>query len=279
MAVIPWTLPKTASEQGILRPRTGRFALRRIAPAADLAYLVERHWVVAWDLRGEPDHVVELLPHPCFNLVFTDAGGILTGVGTVKSRHPLSGKGQNFGVKLRPGAGPGLTGRPAAEFTDRVVPLAAVFGPPAADLAAGVPSAPDDLSRVRLVEAFLRDRLPPLDPQAQQVALIVHAMLHSDGTERVEQVAARFGWSVRTLQRLFRRYVGVSPKQVLRKYRLHEAADRLSDGDRPPWAELAAGLGYADQSHFIRDFSAAVGATPAEYAAACEADLVHLEAV
>jgi AraC-like DNA-binding protein len=69
------------------------------------------------------------------------------------------------------------------------------------------------------------------------------------------------------------------PTQVLRRYRLHEAADRLSDGDRPPWAELAAELGYADQSHFFRDFSAAVGATPAEYAAACEADLVQLEAV
>ncbi|MGH3716124.1 MAG: DUF6597 domain-containing transcriptional factor [Micromonosporaceae bacterium] len=278
MAVIPWTLPRTVSEQGILRPRAGRFTLRRIAPAPELAHLVERHWVVAWDLRGEPDHTVELLPHPCANLVFQSGGAILTGVGTEKSRHPLSGAGQTFGTKLRPGAAPGLIGLPMSELTDRALPLSAIFGQPADQLAAAIGAADSDTARARLVEDFLRVRTPPHDPQAQTVGRIVHDMLHSDGTQRVEQVAAGAGWSTRTLQRLFRHYVGVSPKQVLVRYRLHEAADRLSDGDRPDWALLALELGYADQAHFIRDFHAAVGCTPAAYAAACATDLAQAEA-
>ncbi|MEV0611627.1 AraC family transcriptional regulator [Polymorphospora rubra] len=42
------------------------------------------------------------------------------------------------------------------------------------------------------------------------------------------------------------------------------------DGRRPAnWSEVAADLGYFDQSHFIRDFAAAVGMTPAAYADAC----------
>jgi AraC-like DNA-binding protein len=36
-----------------------------------------------------------------------------------------------------------------------------------------------------------------------------------------------------------------------------------------PWAEVAAELGYFDQSHFIRDFTAAIGLTPVAYAQAC----------
>ena len=75
--------------------------------------------------------------------------------------------------------------------------------------------------------------------------------------------------SARTLQRLFRRYVGVGPKWVLQRYRLHEAAERIADGYDGDWAALALDLGYFDQAHFIKDFKALVGCSPAEYAAAC----------
>jgi AraC-like DNA-binding protein len=58
----------------------------------------------------------------------------------------------------------------------------------------------------------------------------------------------------------------VSPKWILRRYRLHEAAEQLK-GKRPPLlAALAASLGYADQSHFARDFRAVVGQTPRSFA-------------
>ena len=70
----------------------------------------------------------------------------------------------------------------------------------------------------------------------------------------------------RTLQRLFERYVGVGPKWVIRRYRLHEVAERLSEGKAVNLAELALDLGYFEQAHFIKDFRALVGVTPAGYA-------------
>jgi AraC-like DNA-binding protein len=45
-----------------------------------------------------------------------------------------------------------------------------------------------------------------------------------------------------------------------------------------PWAEVAAELGYFDQSHFIRDFTAAIGLTPVAYAQACQARRAPLSA-
>jgi AraC-like DNA-binding protein len=56
---------------------------------------------------------------------------------------------------------------------------------------------------------------------------------------------------------------------VLQRYRLHEAAARLAEGASGTWAEVAVELGYFDQSHFIRDFTRAVGMTPVAYADAC----------
>jgi len=122
---------------------------------------------------------------------------------------------------------------------------------------------------IAAAEGFLRARWPAEDPQVELVGRIVAALLHDREIARVEDVAQRFGLRLRTLQRLFARYVGVSPKWVLRRYRLHEAAAALAREQERPWAEVAAELGYFDQSHFIRDFTAAIGLTPVAYAQAC----------
>jgi AraC-like DNA-binding protein len=67
--------------------------------------------------------------------------------------------------------------------------------------------------------------------------------------------------------RLFAKYVGVSPKRVIQRYRLHEAAERFGQAERSAgYADLALELGHSDQAHFVRDFKAIVGVTPAVYA-------------
>ena len=80
-------------------------------------------------------------------------------------------------------------------------------------------------------------------------------------------VTERFGVSARPLQRLFRRYVGVGPKWVLQRFRLHDAQLLLESGDAPDLATLAADLGWSDQAHFSRDFQSTVGMPPGRYAA------------
>lgn len=75
----------------------------------------------------------------------------------------------------------------------------------------------------------------------------------------------------RSLQRMFRRYAGVSPLWMIRRYRLIDAAEAARAGDPPSWAELAAELGYADQAHLSREFSATLGTTPSRYAASVTA--------
>ena len=83
---------------------------------------------------------------------------------------------------------------------------------------------------------------------------------------KVDELVRKCGVGKRSLQRLFRAYVGVGPKWVIQRYRLQEAAQAAESGHAPSWAALAADLGYADQAHFIRDFKHLVGRTPAAYA-------------
>ncbi|HWM02175.1 MAG TPA: helix-turn-helix domain-containing protein [Actinophytocola sp.] len=269
----------TTTEYGLLGVRDVDFRLERVPAAADLAGLVERHWLVSWDLPPGRHASVTLLPHPCVNLVHDRGMVAVAGVGSERFTYAYSGQGRVFGVKFRPGAFRPFLGRPVAELTDQTRPLATLWGAPAADrLAADLAAAPGLDELVAVAERHLRAHWPEPDPEVAAIGSIVHALLHDRTVTRVEEVSDRFGIRPRTLQRMFQRYVGVSPKWVLRRYRLHEAAARLAEGTDTTWAEVAADLGYFDQSHFIRDFTREVGMTPVAYAEACRRQVAPVSA-
>ena len=60
--------------------------------------------------------------------------------------------------------------------------------------------------------------------------------------------------------------MGISPKWLLRRYRLHEVTERLATGTPIDWAALATDLGFADQAHLSRDFADLFGEPPTAYA-------------
>ena len=100
---------------------------------------------------------------------------------------------------------------------------------------------------------------------------IVEIIRDEPAITQVQQLSGRVQLSVRRLQILFREYVGVGPKWVIRRNRLHDAADQLANGQEIDLASLAQALGYFDQAHFTSDFEKLVGRPPAEYRRACRA--------
>ena len=123
----------------------------------------------------------------------------------------------------------------------------------------------EDAPRIAIVEDFLRHRRPKPDAHVARIVEIVYSVAEDRGILKVEDLVERYNIPKRTLQRLFAKYVGVSPKWVIQRYRLHEAAERLAAGPVSQSA-LALSMGYSDQAHFVRDFKAIVGTSPAAYA-------------
>jgi AraC-like DNA-binding protein len=262
----------TDAPRGILRPQAaaGVFTLDRPPPSPDLAPFVEHYWIVRWDLAGRPPYLQETLPHPSIHLVFEpNAGSSIVGVMTARFSRPLEGTGQVVGVKFRPGGFFPFARRPISDLTDERHPISDYFRFDVGALERELLSLADSARQVERVEALLRADLPARDPQAEQAGRVVDLARDDRSITRVEELAARAGMTARTLQRQFRRYVGVGPKWVIRRYRLHEAADRLAAGDAVDQAALAYELGYLDQAHFIRDFTGLIGRSPASYAVTC----------
>jgi AraC-like DNA-binding protein len=127
-----------------------------------------------------------------------------------------------------------------------------------------------DAEMTAYAEALLCSVLPERDPVAEQAADLVARITSDPVLRRVDELSSASGLTVRSLQRLFADYVGVSPKWVMRRARLHEAAERADSGELVDWAELAADLGYADQAHLTRDFTDTIGVPPTRYAPGAE---------
>jgi AraC-like DNA-binding protein len=234
----------------------------RVAPAEDLADVVEQHWVVAWDHRGSGPVVQEVLPDPCVNLAIEPAGVLLYGVTSRTSRHELTGAGVVVGTKFRPGGFSGYVDGPVRALNDRVLAMGAAFGRGGVELEGALAAAEGTADMLELVTAFLRERRPPPDPQRALVGAIVDAMRDAPPGTGVADVARAFAVTPRTLQRMFAAHVGASPKRVLQRFRHQSAADRLAAPEPGGLARLAAELGYFDQAHFTQDFRAATGRVP-----------------
>jgi AraC-like DNA-binding protein len=176
----------------------------------------------------------------------------------------LRGAGRVFGVKFRPGGFVALCGERVAR--DEVRRLGDELGPNGDRLAGQVLAEDDDRARAAHVDAHLARLAPEPDDAYLDLLALVDEMAADRTITRVAEVAALAGTSVRGLQRRFDHFLGVTPKWVLRRYRIHDAVASIDEGETD-LAGLAAALGWSDQAHFSREFKATVGVTPREYVA------------
>lgn len=229
---------------------------------------IEHWWSVAWKVPPGLRHEASSLPHPSIHVVWE--GAEVRVVGVVKGRFTrvLEGQSRAFAAKFRPGAFRPLLGAPVSTLTGRIVPLGDVVGArKARSYRNALIAAADDHARVRIATDFFAALLPKPEPDAELLASLVHAATVDRTITSVEALRERAGLHLRELQRWFHDAVGISPKWMIQRYRLHDALLALEAGGRS-LADLAAGLGYADQAHFARDFKALVGFPPSQYARA-----------
>ena len=88
-------------------------------------------------------------------------------------------------------------------------------------------------------------------------------MMH--GTVPIQELADAAGISLRHFQRRFLQLTGLNPKHYARICRIGHAIHHKELEPDVSWTELALESGYADQSHFIRDFKALTGVVPREF--------------
>ncbi|MFC8762559.1 DUF6597 domain-containing transcriptional factor [Streptomyces sp. NPDC057193] len=268
--------------RGIVDPAEllSRVRFRRHTPAPELRPYLEHYWLIDWELP-EP-YATHVVPHPSVNVVFQRYGALgapaaaadvtaeVSGIGLGLFNQKLAETGRVCGVQFRPGGfRPFAPAWPVSAWTGRRVPLTEVLPDTGPDLPSAVLSPDTDHARVAALDAFLLAHGPTPDPAADEAMRLVDLVRTDRMIRKVSRLASAAGLSARSLQRLFATHVGVGPKWVILRYRLHEALERAEaagEAGAVDWAALAAELGYSDQAHLVRDFTATIGVPPTAYA-------------
>lgn len=268
---MPLPAPSQSASMGILQAPEAfsKFKLRRFAPDERLAPFVKHHWIVEWDLPEGETFCQDVIPNPCVNLVAESAGSAVYGVSSRKYTKRLSGRSRAYGVKFRPGGFYPYVEKPLSRLTDGSMSFEEAFGAEAsasAELTAALTADEPPETIIAIAEELLLRRIPAPDATVDRLGEMIDYIQSRRDVSSVEQLCREFGIGARTLQRLFGKYVGVSPKWTIQLYRLQNAAEKLDKGYDGSWAALGAELGFYDQPHFIRTFKAMIGKTPEDYA-------------
>lgn len=262
----------------LVDPADRTYRIGRWAPDDDLRDLVRRYWVPTWSVPVGQEAEQQVLQHPACLLVVADSYARLYGVTPGLSTTTLRGTGWAVGVMLRPAAGALLLGGPLAAWAGRHAPLVDALAATAprtvletcvAAVRATMTPGPTDPVRQHAATDLVGDLLRrwlPVDDEGLLVNAVVAAVEDDPGIVRVAQLCERFGTPERTLQRLVRRRLGITPRWLVQRRRLHEAAGALRERTTT-LAEVAARLGYADEAHLSRDFRRVTGMTPGAFSA------------
>jgi AraC-like DNA-binding protein len=260
--------PALGKPRGVLQrplPSAGKFRHARRSVSPGLTSWIDHYWMVSWDLRGLKPRIVESLPHPNVHVVFEKGNSKAWGVSTSKFSRTLEGKSHVFGVKFTPGGFFPFLGSSVSSLANRSVAVNQIFGSEVDALEDLLLSTENEDEMMEAANAFFLARMPAPDEKTALARQLVERILQERDILTVDDFSERVGIGKRSLQRMFSQYVGVSPKWVIRRYRLHELLERMHSGEQLDWAQLAVELGYFDQAHLINDFKSIVGHAPTEY--------------
>jgi len=245
----------------------------RYEASPEFAGLLQRFWIPIWSVPPGQEAPQRVLQYPVCLIVITAQYARFYGVTSGLSTTTLVGEGWAVGLMCAPAAGFLIARGPVAAYTDRFVDVTDVLqvhGEPLVDqVRAAMATNPESADAHLVAMAAYGDALRPLtpiDPEGRLVNRIVEFVEKRSDVTRVTQLREEFDLSERALQRLVHRRLGLTPKWLIQRRRLQEAAERLRH-QPTRLAEVAAALGYADQSHFIRDFARVTSMTPGEFAA------------
>lgn len=234
-----------------------RIHMEHVAPCENLEPFVEHFWFLQWS-DGDLYHQKNL-PHPNGHLVVdpqAKSGWFNVNPGVFE--YKIKEAGMVLGVKFKSAAIASFYKANASFdlYSDAPLPV-------------GWKALEDMLINKghKAVITELSNLLIEMEPcwtDEQYECFTMVEMIKADqDLLKVDQLAQEKGCSTRTIQLLFKRWLGVSPKWVIERFRIFEAIDGLDCS--ADITDLAHRLGYFDSAHFNRAFKKMVGQAPSAY--------------
>ncbi|TKC05878.1 helix-turn-helix domain-containing protein [Pedobacter frigoris] len=247
----------------------------RMVPRPGLEHLIECYWMMESD---DPfSRVEKIIPDGFTELIF-NYGSVyranIKGLWYTQTPNLLAGQisrhfylentadTASFAIKLKPAALTQLFGLNMQLYIDQIVDLDTFSHPELAALKFKfLPFENEHLLKQRLDEHFLMLSQSATENPLEEVLKLI---FDSNGMATISALCEAGKMTERQMQRLFKKYVGISPKYYARIIRFNYIFQLIQKEDHN-WADIVYQSGYYDQSHFIRNFKAFTGEDPSDY--------------
>lgn len=126
----------------------------------------------------------------------------------------------------------------------------------------------DAMETSRKIEVLDNLLLQQLQSNQQTCSIIQYAtdqMMTNSGKEIITELLKTLNLNERTFQRIFKKYVGISPTHYRRICQFQQSFGQLREKQFNKISEVAYDNDFADQSHFIRSFKEFTQITPKDY--------------
>jgi len=260
---MPLDMMRTSSITGNPDHQVGGY--RAFAPPGDLAFAVEAGWT-HYSANDDVRHRV--VPDPAVSLCYMGAGEqrlwLIGPVGHARIFEP-GARHRMAAVRLKIEWARALLcvdPHDHEDATDAYGDVSARLGKPLEDRLALTRTSDDAL---RILLDFVRGRAATLsNAPTSWVVRAGMEMLRAHPAEiHLSTMSKKLGVTDRHMRRTIADETGISPRRFARVQRFHALLREVDATPRPSWAMLAAGHGYADQSHLIHEVQEIAGVSPA----------------
>ncbi|MDH3529473.1 MAG: AraC family transcriptional regulator [Acidobacteriota bacterium] len=254
-----------------------RFRYREVSPPADISHLAFCFFEFSIDRRGTEPIPYEVVPDGFISILFRRAAGseerallLARGLSLESFATTVMPGDVHWGFRISP-----ASNRRILRCDPKSVPTRPLHGPHllghvTSALSPKLKSAKSYEHACDMFTWFLRNLEVPPGSIDGTISAAVEAIMKSRGDIRITDLALDVGVNKRLLERRFRREVGLTAKQYARVFRFRSTAISLIEEDNLNWANRAAEMGFADQSHLIKEFVTLTGRTPKRFSANAE---------
>lgn len=250
---------------------------RQIQPSTGLRPFIQCYWQIMSDLPLaspstellHPDGGLGMILNFGAPLVYEGnkirADCFMDGIHTKTRRLTMAGHIDAIGIRFNPGGASRFFPVPLSEINNSTLNLSELALDQFTEFCQEEKETNPNGDILSFVDGLLLEMLT----EPRHADLLAHALREkikaSGGMASISNIIEGGGKSYRQLERLFKRYVGMTPKQYARIVRVENARYQLKNKSAQSCTEIGAESGFYDQAHFIREFQSIIGLSPMKY--------------
>lgn len=118
---------------------------------------------------------------------------------------------------------------------------------------------------IGIISHFISAQIQANGKECKTIRIATDRLMENSNPEALAQLLEELHLTERTFQRIFKKYVGITPNHYRRICQFYLAFSQLKGGHFDNHTDVAYTNNYFDQSHYIRSFKEFTELTPSEY--------------